>query len=108
MKSTQRTVLVLVLVLLTSVTAHAWKFETVDRTANTGQYTSIAVDGSDKVHISYIDQANGELKYARSTSWGDWAIFTASSAGVVFTGLHTSLALDSLDRAHICYIDWTN
>jgi len=41
----------------------------VDETNNVGEYTSIAVDGSN-VYISYRDFTNGNLKFAKSTDGG--------------------------------------
>jgi len=44
-----------------------WETETVDSTNNVGTYTSLAVDKDDKVHISYYDGTNFNLKYAKKS-----------------------------------------
>ena len=47
----------------------SWVIETVDNVGDegyVGRYTSLGLDSSDKVHISYEDLTNGDLKYARS------------------------------------------
>jgi hypothetical protein len=41
-----------------------WKEYCVDDSLKVGTYSSIAVDGSGYFHISYYDEANGNLKYA--------------------------------------------
>lgn len=74
-------------------------------TRSCGLRYSIALDSNDKVHISYFDETNWDLKYATNTS-GSWEIFTLDSDGLV--GEHTSIALDSNDGVHISYYDYTN
>jgi hypothetical protein len=65
-----------------------------------GLFTSIAVDASRNPHISYYDQDNGNLKYARYTG-SSWSVINADTSGDV--GLHTSIVLDQNGRAHITY-----
>jgi len=65
----------------------------------------VAVDSSDKVHISYCDVTNEDLKYATNAS-GSWVTTTVDSVGSV--GRHTSIAIDSSDKVHISYYDATN
>jgi len=70
--------------------------------------TSIALDSSDRVHISYYDYYDGtnhDLKYATNAS-GFWALETVDAAGDV--GDYTSIGLDSSGKAHISYLDRTN
>ena len=41
-----------------------WITEAVDSSGDVGQYTSIVVDTTRRIHISYYDYINGDLKYA--------------------------------------------
>jgi hypothetical protein len=82
-----------------------WSIETVDAAAAVGYWTSMALDVSDRPHISYYDYHWKDLKYARWTGSG-WAIETVDTVGDV--GDECSLALDSNDRPHISYFDRNN
>ncbi len=68
--------------------------------------TSLAVDSSDKVHISYYDDSVYNLKYATNVS-GSWEINEVDRYGwnTADPGAYSSLALDSSDRVHISYFD---
>ncbi|NIN36310.1 MAG: hypothetical protein GTO60_14950, partial [Gammaproteobacteria bacterium] len=83
-----------------------WECERVDGSgSDVGTYTSIAMDSSDTIHISYYDAGNEALKYATGTS-GSWSIKTVDSSANV--GILTSIALDSStpdNKAHIAYYD---
>ena len=84
----------------------AWVTTTVDSDGVVGLYTSIAVDSSDMVHISYIsyyDYDNYDLKYATNAS-GEWVTTTVDE----FVGGYTSIAIDSDDKVHISYYDYDN
>jgi hypothetical protein len=50
----------------------------VDAEASTGDYSSIGIDSSDKVHISYYNSDKKDLKYATNTS-GSWQTSTIDS-----------------------------
>ena len=80
----------------------SWINVTLDTSETVGMYTSIAIDTSDKVHISYYDSTNKDLKYATNAS-GSWVAVTVDSSGDV--GKYTSIALDSANNVHISYID---
>lgn len=72
---------------------------------DSGVDTSIAVDSSDKVYISYRDGSNN-LKYATNAS-GVW-VDSIIDDTVLDTGYNTSIAIDSLDKLHISYQDGDN
>ena len=84
----------------------SWVIETVDSIV--GRYTSLALDSSDKIHISYFGQSddgsNGRpsLKYATNAS-GSWEKETIDSSGCI--GDFSSIALDSHGEVHISYDD---
>ena len=42
----------------------SWKTYTIDSEGDVGEWTSIAIDSNGKVHISYLDDTNNDLKYA--------------------------------------------
>jgi hypothetical protein len=71
-----------------------------------GSSTSIAVDSNNKVHISYYDWINKDLKYATGYPYGSWVTETVDSAGDV--GSSTSIAVDSNNKVHISYYDRTD
>lgn len=73
----------------------SWEITTVDSSFS-GGYTSIALDTSGKMHISYGNSA--VLKYATNTS-GSWEITTVDS----FPGEYSSIAIDTSGKAHISY-----
>ena len=50
----------------------SWMFSTIDSTGDVGLQSSIAVDSNSGVHISYLDNTNGDLKYATNAD-GSWA-----------------------------------
>ncbi len=66
---------------------------------------SLAIDSTDKVHISFYDARNNDLKYVTNKS-GSWVIETVDSEEHV--GVDNSLAIDSTDKVHIGYFDESN
>ena len=95
--------------------AHAWSFTTrtwqpvaVDQTGVVGTFTSLAVDGSGRVHVSYEDDTNGDLKYATCaascTTATNWQTVPVDQSG----GYDTSLGVDGNGRLHVSYLDPTN
>ena len=98
--------LALVLASIATVAANpAWNIETVDSAGYVVRDTSIALDASGYPHISYFDDTNVDLKYAKWTG-SAWSKETVDSAGYV--GRYTSIALDASGYPHISYFDCTN
>jgi len=93
-----------VLFLAHSAFCALWTTEIVD-VGDVGEYSSIATDSNNKVHISYYDNTNYDLKYATNAS-GSWETYTIDSEGDV--GWYTSIAIDSNNKVHISYHDYTN
>ena len=66
----------------------------------------MALNGNNKVYISYdLDAANKDLKLATNAT-GTWVISVIDSTGDV--GQHTSIAIDSNNMLHVSYYDATN
>jgi hypothetical protein len=82
-------------------------FEVIDSTtsADVGAYCSIAMSGS-RLHVSYYDRINGDLRYARKDGSGPWVLLLMDAQGNV--GTHTSIAVDGGGAVHIAYRDETN
>ncbi|MEK7520389.1 MAG: hypothetical protein AAB581_04085 [Patescibacteria group bacterium] len=76
---------------------------TVDASGDTGEYTSLALGSDGFGRISYMDNTNDDLRYARCTNANcTTSVLTAvDTAGSVYEV--TSLALDANDFAHISY-----
>ena len=81
---------------------------TVETTGDVGQYISMKLGSSDDFgRMSYYDDTNGDLKFARCTNLDCTAknITTIDSAGDV--GKYQALTLDANDLAFISYYDDT-
>jgi hypothetical protein len=86
----------------------SWLFDTVEATATTTLYKSLALDSGDRPRIAYQDFQLKTLKYAVWTG-ASWSIGTVDSTGSV--GYFCSLALTRKapqDQARIAYYDSTN
>lgn len=86
-----------------------WQFEQVDSVpqffCSSGKSISFALDMSDKPHVSYYDDVNQNLKWARKTDQ-TWAIGHIDSIGKV--GSSNSLVLDNYGFEHISFYDATH
>jgi len=82
--------------------AGSWAYETLNSDGSVGLYTSIALDSSDQVHISYHNSTDSDLNYATNAG-GSWDNYTLDRLGSV--GTHSSIAVDSDDNVHISYYD---
>ena len=66
---------------------------------NVGGESSIAIDSNDHIHISYHDQTNHDLKYAKfNGSWNLWVVDTSHGSGS-----YSSISVDSNGIPHIAY-----
>jgi PKD repeat protein len=85
--------------------ASEWYIETVDSVGDVGELTSLALDARGFPHITYRDETNRNLKYAK---WmGDhWQIETVDSDGNV--GRFSSIDVDRRGYPHISYHDDSN
>ena len=88
----------------------SWSVVTVDAVESVGFYGSLAVDGSGRLHLSYWDFTNRDLKYATCAAAcaiaANWQTVTVDAAGDV--GEYTSLAVDGTGHAHVSYYDNSN
>jgi PKD repeat protein len=75
-----------------------WEIQIVDNEGYVGSHTSIVLDSLDRPHISYFDDDQNALKYARWTG-SSWSMETVDPNG----GQHTSIALDENNNPHIAY-----
>ncbi|MEE3038501.1 MAG: ELWxxDGT repeat protein, partial [Candidatus Thermoplasmatota archaeon] len=70
----------------------------------------ITTDANNALHISYYDESNYDLKYAKCSSscssTSSWTTLLIDSDGQVGRG--NSLAVDSNNNPHISYYDFTN
>ena len=76
----------------------------IDSTGSVGAHSSMVFDSNGKLHISYKDGTNGDLKYATDAS-GSWITLTLDSSNYVGAG--TSIGIDSNNGLHIAYYDET-
>jgi uncharacterized repeat protein (TIGR01451 family) len=74
--------------------------ESVDYTRDVGLYSSIALDGNGKSHISHFDITGADLRYATNAT-GVWILDTVDAGGVGSN--RTSIAVDSANTPHISY-----
>lgn len=85
-----------------------WDITTID--ADIGLYSSIAIDSTNNVHISYYDYSKGQLKYVtnRTSKWVSDIVASYYNLGwrMYCVGLYTSIAIDTNDKVHITYCDY--
>lgn len=89
-------------------THDTWTSENIDTNGGNGwvgDYSSLAIDASGKLHVSYYDEAEQDLKYATNSS-GSWVPATLDSLGSV--GKSSTIAIDKTGKVHITYIDEAN
>lgn len=88
-------------------TTASWEFETIDASGpSNGNWNSMVLDSSGKLHISYrlgYDNTGGGLKYAKesATGWSTDVVEKKKGAGL----WGTSIAIDASENPHIAYHD---
>lgn len=83
----------------------SWTTEVVDNAGKVGEYTSLIVDKTNNIHVSYYDVTNGALKYAKRVGF-TWSKETVDDTAN--TGVGTSIALFTDNSPAISYFDVTN
>ncbi|MDF1514507.1 MAG: hypothetical protein P1S60_11925 [Anaerolineae bacterium] len=101
--------------MLATETAFQWNITTIYEPLLTsaGSYSSLALGGSDKIHISFYNSnilGTDSLWYAKYVGGGTGNCTDANYQCTLVDsgdrrGKYTSLALDSLNRPHIAYYD---
>jgi len=79
----------------------SWVDSTIDSTGDVGRFSSINIDSSDKVHISYNDLTNTNLKYATDTT-GSFVISVLDTDNTD-TVKYSNLKTDSSDRINVVF-----
>src|SRR4030095_135274 len=84
-----------------------WTSELVDSQASgsTGLAPSVAVDASGIPHISYFDQANIDLKYARKNG-ANWSVETVDATGN--TGNFSEIMIQPSGQPAIAYLEYAS
>jgi len=77
----------------------AWQSEEISPVYS--ENAAIAIDGSDRVHVSYVRESH--LEYAVRDSSGTWSVKIVDDTRHV--DWFTSIALDSQENPHISYYD---
>jgi len=86
-----------------------WSISTVDATGSVGRYSSISVLGDGSIGISYYDESNGDVRFARNslkTGLGTWTFGTPDSG--INLGTFTSLVRLYNNSLAIAYRDEAN
>ena len=84
-----------------------WRKGAIAQTGFVGQSASLAIDGAGRLHVSYVDEGLGTLKYATCSSdctlTRKWQRITADASTIVLATGRTSLAISADGRRHISY-----
>jgi len=86
-------------------TAASWQVVTVEATGDIGSFSSVRTDASGRLHVSYYDASNADLKYATCaagcTTAANWQTVIVDATG--FTGGRPSLWAEATGRLHVGY-----
>jgi hypothetical protein len=81
---------------------------TIEATGNVGEAPSIAVDGTGRVHVSYYDRTNSNLRYATAaTSAGPFALANVLPNDASNIGLFSSIKTDAMNNVHVAWFNST-
>ena len=90
--------------------ASQWQTAAIDTLNAVGEHSSLALDGTGRLHVSYTHDGNSDLKYATCATncWviDNWQTATLDGALEV-VGYYTSLVIAG-NRLHVSYSDETN
>ncbi len=70
-----------------------------------GLYSSLAIDSANNVHISYYDETDRQLMYARPVGLLQWQIVNVGGNQV---GMYSEIVVDKNNYAHIACLDDQN
>ncbi len=80
----------------------------IDYPDDVGYHPSLAIDSNDHLHVTYVDNTNGNLEYMThdGSSWS--TPISPDNSGNMYRFSDSSLAIDSNDHLHVTYLDYTN
>jgi PKD repeat protein len=84
-----------------------WISETIDRAGNVGRSSSLAMDAAGYAHISYEDETNGDLKYARPCIHLDAALIDGPDSLPMGTDGIYAAAYSPLSASHPLTFTWS-
>ena len=80
-----------------------WSLQSLDTARITGLNPSLAIDGSDRLHIAYYRKTSGDLRLMTRDIGGNWKRQTIASDGN--TGLTPVMQFDRTQNLTIAYVD---
>ena len=79
----------------------------LDSTDDVGYDSSLAIDSNDNLHVTYVDNTNGNLEYM-TYDGSSWSTPISLDSTGILSDSDSSLAIDSNDNLHVTYLDYTN
>ena len=90
-------------------TAASWQTVIVQSSNQVGEFSSLAVDGTGRIHVAYADFTSGDTRYATcAANCSTAASWQLASIDAVRDGAYASLTVDGSSRVHVSYFDFTN
>ena len=82
-------------------------FSPLPTCSDVGNYSSIAVVDEDTIYVSYQDESNSDVKFAKTTDGGDsWTTLLVGGVGITVDSL-TGIAAPDANNVFITYYDDT-